>query len=177
MNATVSFSFFQCTPERLSRLEIGKYFTCACSRCTDPTEMGTYMSAIICPRCREGMVVPHHKGEEPLDFQCEACNHSYHPRLLKTTLGQAWSAVEDADQSDTRAMEALLKRLGKTFPPTSVVMVEVKQNLVALYRDIILREPSPSRNVLQRKITLCTDLLKVLKAVEPGISRLKGNNL
>jgi len=76
--------------------------------------------------------------------------------------------------SDTRAMEALLKRLGRTFPQTSVVMVEIKQNLVALYRDIILREPSPSRNILQRKINLCTELLAVLKAVEPGISRLKG---
>lgn len=135
------------------------------------------MSAIICPRCREGLVVPHHQGPEQLQWRCESCDHSYHPRLLKTTLGQAWAAVEDADQSDTRAMEALLKKLGRTFPPTSVVMVEVKQNLVALYRDIILREPTPSRNFLQRKIALCTDLLTVLKAVEPGISRLKGTFL
>lgn len=53
-------------------------------------------------------------------------------------------------------------------------MVEIKQNLVALYRDIILREPSPSRKVMQRKINLCLDLLKVLDAIEPGISRLRG---
>lgn len=135
------------------------------------------MSSIICSRCHEGFVVPTdplEKEKSAQSWTCEKCNHKYHPRLIKQTISQAWSEIEEADNSDSRIMENLLKKFSRTFPQTNVVMVEIKQNLVALYRDIILREPSPSRKVMQRKINLCLDLLKVLDAIEPGISRLRG---
>lgn len=170
-------STLESTSERLHRLREGKYFSCKCKRCTDPTELGTYMSSIICSRCHEGFVVP----TDPLQKEsvadgwiCEKCKHKYHSRLIKQTVSQAWSEIEDADNTDSRIMENLLKRFARTFPQSNVIMVEIKQNLVALYRDIILREPSPSRKVMQRKINLCLDLLTVLDAIEPGISRLRG---
>jgi hypothetical protein len=71
-------------------------------------------------------------------------------------------------------MEALLRRLLRTFPPQHFVILELKQTLVAAYRDMILREPNTSRKILNRKIELCRDMLPVLQVVEPGISRLTG---
>lgn len=158
-------------------MQEGKYFGCKCKRCSDPTELGTYMGSIICSRCHEGLVVPNNPLQEegvPNSWECEKCNRKFHPRLITTSITQAWSEIEDADNTDSRALEILLKRFSRTFPQSSVVIVEIKQNLVALYRDVILREPSPSRKIMQRKITLCTELLKVLEAIEPGISRLRG---
>jgi hypothetical protein len=35
-----------------------KYFMCACSRCADPTELGTHMSSLKCNKCDNGTVVP-----------------------------------------------------------------------------------------------------------------------
>jgi hypothetical protein len=39
---------------------------------------------------------------------------------------------------------------------------------------MILRQPNPSRKILNRKTELCQDMLPVLQVVEPGISRLRG---
>ena len=45
------------TPSRLSKLKSSKFFTCQCHLCCDPTENGTYMSALVCPKC-QGMLLP-----------------------------------------------------------------------------------------------------------------------
>ncbi|CAO1434181.1 unnamed protein product [Diamesa tonsa] len=41
------------TIERQKYLREGKYFTCQCKRCEDPTEHGTNMSSIACNNCNE----------------------------------------------------------------------------------------------------------------------------
>jgi hypothetical protein len=36
------------TQARREHLTATKYFTCRCERCSDPTELGTYISGIRC---------------------------------------------------------------------------------------------------------------------------------
>jgi hypothetical protein len=73
-------------------------------------------------------------------------------------------------------MEALLRKMLRTFPSQHFVILEVKQALVAAYRDIIIRQPNPTRSILNRKTEICRDMLPVLQVVEPGISRLRGTS-
>ena len=40
------------TPARLSKLKNSKFFICKCQLCCDPTENGTFMSALVCPKCQ-----------------------------------------------------------------------------------------------------------------------------
>lgn len=158
-------------------LREGKYFDCSCRRCADPTEIGTHMSSLRCVRCHEGFVSPtdptaaKSKGG---NWACGSCGHHYRQNLVGTAVSLARCLLDDVDKSDCRAMEGLLRRLLRTFPPQHFVVLELKQTLVALYRDMILREPNPARKVLHRKIELCRDMLPVLEVVEPGISRLRG---
>lgn len=42
---------------RREQLLESKHFICACSRCSDPTEMGTHMSSLKCNKCDNGVVV------------------------------------------------------------------------------------------------------------------------
>lgn len=42
---------------RREQLLEGKYFSCACNRCSDPTELGTHMSSLKCSKCDNGIVV------------------------------------------------------------------------------------------------------------------------
>ena len=37
---------------RQELLHLGKFFKCGCARCRDPTELGTFSSALTCPKCR-----------------------------------------------------------------------------------------------------------------------------
>ena len=43
---------------RRKKLKEGWYFDCKCSRCQDPTEYGTLISATRCLRCGEGTILP-----------------------------------------------------------------------------------------------------------------------
>ena len=41
------------------RLELSDwYFDCQCERCHDVTERATFVSALKCPQCREGLILP-----------------------------------------------------------------------------------------------------------------------
>lgn len=43
---------------RREHLLESKHFSCACNRCSDPTELGTHMSSLKCSKCDNGIVVP-----------------------------------------------------------------------------------------------------------------------
>ncbi|KDR18205.1 Protein msta, isoform A, partial [Zootermopsis nevadensis] len=177
-------SAMQGTWDRQMHLREGKYFDCTCRRCSDPTELGTHMSSIHCVHCYKGLItstnptatrIPQEQAKQMNSaWECNSCKHRYQPNLIATTVSLARCQLNDIDRSDAPAMEDLLCRLLRTFPPQHFVILELKQALVATYRDMILQQPNPSRKILNRKIELCRDMLPVLQVVEPGISRLQG---
>lgn len=63
------------TLKRRDRLYNGKFFWCKCERCADPTELGTFMSAVNCPECEEGLIL----STDPLDqdaiWNCSFCSY------------------------------------------------------------------------------------------------------
>lgn len=46
------------TSQRQFHLKTGKYFTCKCDRCSDPTELGTNFSTLKCNSCNDGWLLP-----------------------------------------------------------------------------------------------------------------------
>ncbi|XP_063243624.1 SET domain-containing protein SmydA-8-like [Bacillus rossius redtenbacheri] len=167
----------QGTAERREHLREGKYFECRCARCRDPSELGTHLSSLLCHRCphgeEAGMVTAVDPLERDGDWRCGRCGADYRPGLVRTAVARAVDLVEDVDRGSARDMEALLARLSRSLAPHHHALLELKQSLVAAYRD----DPSPGRRALARKVELCRDLLPVVKALEPGISRLAGITL
>lgn len=45
------------TQARQEMLRKGKFFSCKCERCLDPTELGTHFSSILCRKCDNGVIV------------------------------------------------------------------------------------------------------------------------
>lgn len=45
------------TRVRQDHLKCGKFFNCKCERCTDPTELGTHFSSLLCKKCVGGILV------------------------------------------------------------------------------------------------------------------------
>ena len=45
------------TMARQIALKKGKYFSCRCKRCLDPTEIGTHFSSLKCQKCDNGVIV------------------------------------------------------------------------------------------------------------------------
>lgn len=45
------------TTARQEHLKAGKFFTCHCKRCIDPTELGTNFSTFKCSKCEDGWLM------------------------------------------------------------------------------------------------------------------------
>ena len=64
------------TLERRAALRYSKFFDCDCSRCSDPTECLTYLSAFRCQKCPSGSVLPKRPLDQiESDWFCDHCDY------------------------------------------------------------------------------------------------------
>ncbi|KOC67669.1 Protein msta, isoform A, partial [Habropoda laboriosa] len=162
---------------RREHLRTGKYFVCECSLCRDPYEMESYMSCILCPRCREGYIgmqnpltnFPYEKGTK---WQCDRCRRSIGGRLVRATLNITRTLIDETDEYDVK-VQNLTTKLSRSFHPNHYLMLSLKQKLLAAYRKEVAT-PNPKKKMMQKMLDMCREMFNVLEIVEPGISRLKG---
>ena len=62
------------TKTRLAKLKRSKFFVCQCKLCMDPTENGTFMSAVICPKCKIGKMLPESFHMADPNWHCDKCS-------------------------------------------------------------------------------------------------------
>ncbi|KAK9752787.1 SET domain [Popillia japonica] len=170
----VFFNYGNClkgTYERRQRLREGKYFDCVCRRCSDPSEMGTHLSSVKCKKCRNGLVIPTIPLSDvyKTSWTCQSCVTVYKGVLIKTTLDQLKEKIISRDPTSLSQGEQLLKNLETFLAPQHHLIIELKQNLIPLYDYNSFNEMA-----MKRKMEFCEDIIRVLKIVEPGISRLQG---
>ena len=60
-------------PQRGASLGSVWRFECACARCSDPSEFGTWVSALKCAQCHEGLVLPE-RPREGAAWRCRSDN-------------------------------------------------------------------------------------------------------
>ncbi|KAL1494115.1 hypothetical protein ABEB36_009764 [Hypothenemus hampei] len=157
------------TQERHEHLMEGKYFSCKCSRCKDPSELGTEISSLLCHKCRRGFL---RHTELEVDFkiwQCSECKVCFKNFLIDLAIEEARRRIHDLDPTmGVQALEALYKTLLLTFHPNHYLMLELKQIMINFYS-----KSPPTKQNLNRKIDLCGSLMSVFSKIEPGISRIR----
>ncbi|XP_049947959.1 SET domain-containing protein SmydA-8-like [Schistocerca serialis cubense] len=152
--AAVCFNYtnvLQGTAERREHLLEGKYFECGCARCRDPTELGTHLSSLRCPRCRKGLVCA--LQDQPNVWRCCDCGRSFCGGMARCALWCARDAVEAALEAAEAEDESGGARVLEAAAATGAQL---------------------PRKLLARQVQLCRGLLPLLAVVEPGISRLRG---
>lgn len=164
--------------ERREHLREGKYFECKCSTCLDPIEGGSYLSSIICPKCRKGFVsikdpLTSNPYDKRTNWECGSCKSIYFGCLIKSTLEISKSLISEIEASDTKGVENLLKTLSTTFHTNHFLLLNLKQKLLTQYRRE-LTSPNPQKKILLKMFQLCKEIHSVLEITEPGISRVKG---
>ncbi|KAF7272702.1 hypothetical protein GWI33_014534 [Rhynchophorus ferrugineus] len=170
-NEPIYFNYantLQGTQERQRHLIEGKYFRCRCKRCQDPTELGTEISTLVCHKCRKGVLRMKELQDDFKIWQCNQCQMVFKDFLINLAIEEARSRIDDISQGNLYDMESLHNNLALTFHPNHYLMLELKQNMVALYAKL-----PPTKNNLTKKIDLCGRLLSVFTKLEPGISRIR----
>merc|ERR1712107_863466 len=167
---------------------MSKCFWCTCPRCTDPTEMGSFVSAVRCSRCKgfsddvQSDDAQYLTPSNPLDhesvWRCGKCTNIQRASQIKS--GNQAIADELAQVSRGNC-EGLLQFLHKNEPllgPNNHHIMEVKYTIVSMLGN---RKPylltDLSMELLQIKERFCRELLNVADIIEPGYTRWRGQLL
>lgn len=144
-----------------------RHLECQCSRCLDPTELGTHMSSIKCKHCPEGFAIFTNSK-----WLCEQCSQTMDPIQIQKLLTEVSEEMVKAN-GDIMGYEELLHKYAGDFHPNHFLMIDLKQNIATILRSILMNPMcKPSKEVLQRRLDLCEEILPVVKRVIPGYSKL-----
>ncbi|XP_075158480.1 SET and MYND domain containing, arthropod-specific, member 8 isoform X4 [Haematobia irritans] len=110
-----------------------KHFMCSCQRCLDPTENGTYLSALFCRQqgCK-GIVIPVQTKTLQPDWRCTTCEtvfpHSKMARYQDFALNTINNRINTGTVSE---MITFINDMCPRFCPSSnYVLVEAKLNVI-----------------------------------------------
>ncbi|KAH8384630.1 hypothetical protein KR093_003529, partial [Drosophila rubida] len=161
------------TSQRQHQLRLTRHMDCACSRCADPSELGTHMSSMKCKDCADGYAVCELAASG--DWRCTntSCGAVMPASDVHELLSEVGTALVDA-KGELEAYEALLTQHKPLFHPNHFLLLDIKQNIASILRAATLMNSlnEPCKQLLQRRVELCADLLPVCRAVVPGISKL-----
>lgn len=163
------------TQARRQHLKDTKYFACKCPRCRDPTELGTYLSAMRCLGDGNNSCNGTHLPEDPLDddteWACNKCGIKVQNSQVNMLIAQMGEEVENVQMmgGSVPMLENLLCRLSTFLHPNHYHLYSIKHSLLQLYG----RQPSyMSQEILAKKVQMCEGLIKITKTIDPGNARL-----
>lgn len=127
------------TLSRRLHLKRFKHFDCACKRCGDPTEFGTYAGSIYCSQCRvfdRSEACPKMISEDPLDndaqWRCEKCDYIISGRQMLWNNDAMKIAIRDLEKYPWE-FERFLEIYEDVLHPTNCHALDVKYALVQMY--------------------------------------------
>ncbi|EDV42770.1 uncharacterized protein Dana_GF16861 [Drosophila ananassae] len=167
------------TQLRQHHLRLTKHFSCHCARCLDPTENGSYVSALAClgdvNLCCTGTHLPVDPLNEETQWKCDTCpmlvDAAYVSELQTHMTDQVESLL--AGRPTAKEVELLLARLSQMLHPNHFHMFNLKHTLIQLYgNEPGLEMDTLSNGQLERKLRLCEELHDVCRRIDPHSIKL-----
>lgn len=166
------------TTERRKHLRYGKFFDCVCGRCRDPTELGTFFSALRCTKpgcggdvlCKDPL-----QQDNKADYACTKCGNVVPVNMVSRLTNLVYYELQNIEEADITSLERIYSRYQKLLHPNHFHLIGIKHSLSQLYGRIpgfLIGEMTEQQ--MNRKVQCCTDVLKVIDIIDPGISRLRG---
>lgn len=113
------------------------FLDCHCDRCKDPTELGTLVGGIFCPKCpnQKGILLPEKPLEDKLsDWICNKCSHrSIEGYIAADSLLKVGRAFAGLDRQSIPDCEAFIRKWSKIVHPNHSYLTEVKMVLCDIY--------------------------------------------
>ncbi|XP_056638208.1 SET domain-containing protein SmydA-8-like [Diorhabda sublineata] len=167
------------TQARREHLRETKYFDCQCQRCKDPTELGSYLSALKClgtdgEPCG-GTQLPINPVDDKTEWTCDSCSvklTNEEVGFLVNGIGEEVDHVQLTNPT-VKDLEALLTKMNTFLHPNHYHVYAVKHSLIQLYGYQQGYTPTQiTDDCLVRKATMCRELLDITNKIDPGNARL-----
>ncbi|KAJ8978884.1 hypothetical protein NQ317_008499 [Molorchus minor] len=167
------------TQARREHLRETKYFNCKCKRCSDPTELGSYLSALRCIGTNEepcgGIRLPLNPLDDNTDWACDKCPVNLTNAEVCFLVNGIGEEVDNVQLSNptVRELDSLLNKMITFLHSNHYHIYAVKHSLIQLYGYQQGYTPSQlTDDCLAKKATMCRELLDITKKVDPGNARL-----
>nr|XP_018904096.1 PREDICTED: protein msta-like [Bemisia tabaci] len=159
-----------------------KFFLCKCPRCIDPTELGTYYSAVSCPNkeCDWYVLLDTEKDDlnpETLNWICKKCNSTRTTANAQSVVQRIMTDLDAMDRNDEKSCKLFLDHYGKSnlLHPNHFILTEVRLSLAQLYGQKTEKgiQEIPDAD-LEHKTELCKQVLKLARQLFVAEWRVQG---
>jgi len=161
--------------KRRKQISDAWFFSCSCIRCSDPSELGSYASAVTCPLCKEGRLLTMNSLDPESVWKCDKCEKSTEPSYITDLEEQLESEMEEVEAMDERGYQELLDKYKPLFPPTNYLMVIIKRYIFTILGTkpgLELDKLSDSQ--LEDKAKFSRSFIRYLSKIDPGYSQYLG---
>lgn len=159
------------------------FFDCACPRCQDPTEMGSFMSALKCPDCENGNLLTINPMDSQAQWLCSNCQHKQSAESVQDYINYCDDILAENSENfeaETTKYEKLLLEFSQRLHPNhyisntqsisgtilifflSFTVMTIKKFLADLYR-------ARQDKYYEEQIQYYTEFLDVIGKVDPGL--------
>ena len=92
------------------------YFDCECKRCSDPTECGSNISAIMCHECFDGIMLPVNSLDYESIWRCKTCGFTLDPEAVESMVDAIEQELDEIGNSGNFAQyEDFLEKYSGTM--------------------------------------------------------------
>ena len=124
------------TMYRQRHLHDSKYFKCMCTRCQDPTELGSHFSTILCQKCPSGLVTSSKSTDICADWKCDSCGQVLGSKEVEEVIDTLEKEVSMLPL-ERDVYEEKLKSYAKMLHENHHIMVDLKFTLVQVRKMLV----------------------------------------
>jgi len=158
-------------PKRRRHLQDEWYFECSCLRCLDCTEFGTYVSALKCSHCSEGLILAETPAKDSL-WRCRFCRNPFDADFIFNFVQD----IEDElyailkDNLTIKSVEGFMKEHCNDLHTKHYLNLIAQRNLIQL----LCQEPKTNREVQRKIFRLSKNFISTMTRLDPGYSDWMG---
>jgi len=170
-------------PTRAIMLEDHWSFVCTCKRCLDPTELGTYASALRCLACgpeSNALILPlvnDREGAKATKWCCNSCEMELNREQVEAIVETGLRIIKNntSNPPEVKLLEHVTKELSVIFHNNHYLVMQVKFVLLKLLTS--QSSQCQTTNDWAKLNVVALSLLSVLDKLDPGASRNRGKVL
>lgn len=147
-------------------------FNCKCQRCLDPTELGTYNSAIKCYKCHQGLVLPINPVDIKSEWKCDQCSSLFPGEFVILSVEALSDEVENCESVEELENFITMHR-DKTLHPNHWVLNLASNSILS---QLAHNLHSLRKEQLERFLWHCFYVLNILDVLAPGSSLFRGES-
>ncbi|XP_076754703.1 SET domain-containing protein SmydA-8 [Xylocopa sonorina] len=175
---TMSYtSLFWDTTLRRQFLSVTKRFACACKRCSDPTEFGSNLGALLCAsEICSGQLLPQDPLNVKTPWVCNKCTTTVNHRQICSIRSVMATITEEVLYKTPRQIfKFMQKQLSVLFPCSNYLVIDVKFRIISYYgRSDGCTWEDLTDAELDVKVSYCNDLLSILDSLNCGDCKKRG---